>query len=114
MKSKHRKSKRRAVRRGLRAVQGGLSRLRKQIVSPAPPATTEASSAKASPAEAGILRPGTGSLRLPHALAEAGEAEPEETAHSWMPGPVVLSITACALLIIAILTWLISRMPDRP
>jgi len=118
VKPKHRKSKRRTLRRTVRAVHGGLSRLRKQAIGsasddPAPHSDNGAHS------DAGILRPNSGYLRLPEALAEVGETEADDSSSQsglsdWMPGRVVLVITALAIAFIAIIAWFVSRMPDAP
>ncbi|MFN0084435.1 MAG: hypothetical protein ACKVX9_03515 [Blastocatellia bacterium] len=104
LNAKHRKSKRRALRR---AVRGGISRLRKQVR----PETQSAAESSASPAAPGILRPDAASWRLPDGLAEAGESDSQEGAWSWMPGAVVITITALALLFISVIAWFVSRMP---
>ena len=111
MKSKRRKSKRRILER---AVYGGLSRLRKR------PPTADLLPDQEEPVDpnngtnpnAGILRPGTASLRLPTALAEAGETD-SDGPQSWMPGPVVITIAAAAIAFIAIIAWFVSRMPAK-
>jgi hypothetical protein len=108
VKSKRRKSTRRAVRK---VVLGGLSRLRKgpqqgEEVSEPPRDAANANGA-------GILRgPNTRALRLPHALAEAGEYE-EDTPNGWLPGPIVFIITGLAIVFICILTWFVSQMPEK-
>ncbi len=107
MKPKRRKSKRRALRR---TVRGGLSRLRKQIAPPAQAAATDERNGSGS--SAGILRPGSGYLRLPDALAEAGETEADDSP-VWMPGRIVLTITALAVVFIAIIAWFVSQMPVK-
>lgn len=59
--------------------------------------------------EEGIIRPNTGNLRLPDALIEASDNK-ERT---MMPGKVILTITALALIFIAIITWFVSEMPEK-
>jgi hypothetical protein len=105
VKPKHHKSKRRAMRR---AVRGGISRLRKQILPAAQSQAGGASPASSNdlPHEAGVLRPDAASWRLPEGLAEAGDTE----SNGLMPGRVVIVITALALVFIAIITWFVSQM----
>ncbi len=109
VKSKRRKSKRRALRK---AVMGGLSRLRKGP-RPVEEAPEEPPRDAAKTNGAGILRgPTTQALRLPPALAEVSEVE-EESPNGWLPGPIVLIITGIAIVFISLLTWLVSQMPEK-
>lgn len=103
-------SKRRSLRR---AVRGGISRLRKQVLPGNRPA---ADLAPTPPPEAGILRPDAASWRLPNGLMEAGDHDPHPAngRWPWLPGPVVLTITILALLFISLIAWFVSRMPARP
>ena len=91
-----------------RAVRGGISRLRKQIMPAAQPqaAGEPPSSSNNLPQDAGVLRPDAASWRLPEGLAEAGDTE----SNGLMPGRVVIVITALALVFIAIITWFVSQM----
>lgn len=111
MKSKRRKSTRRALRR---AVYGGFSRLRKTIGENDPPPSIKSAdpSVNGSVQLPGVLRPKTGSLQLPGALAEAGDAEPDPP-HPWLPGPIVIFITAAATLFIIVIAWFVSQMPEK-
>src|SRR5215813_118343 len=111
MKTNGRKSKRRTLGR---AVDGGLSRLRKQplLISPLPAEAELIRSNNGSNPDAGILRQGTDALRLPSALAEAGETD-SEGSPGWMPGPVVITVATAAVIFIAIITWFVSQMPAK-
>jgi hypothetical protein len=48
-------------------------------------------------------------LRLPEALAEAGEAE----SNSLIPGGAVSVIAILAIAFIAIMAWFVSQMPEK-
>src|SRR5262245_11483490 len=111
MKSNRRKSKRRILER---AVYGGLIRLRNKPspVNDLPKKEESADSRNGTNSGAGILRPGTTNLRLPAALAEAGESD-SNGSQTWMPGPVVIFITAAAIAFIAIIAWFVSQMPAK-
>ncbi|MDX2033724.1 MAG: hypothetical protein SF339_23815 [Blastocatellia bacterium] len=110
LNAKHRRSKRRALRR---AVRGGISRLRKQVLHEKPSATPSDAEPSASHHEAGVLRPDAASWRLPDGLAEAGEND-NHAGHGWIPGPVVVTITLAALLFSSLIAWFVSQMPEKP
>jgi hypothetical protein len=80
--------------RARQAVRGGTARL-----TPAPESSTTDQSE-----ELWIHRPNTGKLRLSPELMEARGKE-----SSLRPGPVVVLITALALIFILIITWLIAH-----
>ncbi|MGE0103155.1 MAG: hypothetical protein AB7H86_02260 [Blastocatellales bacterium] len=56
----------------------------------------------------GILRQETYDLQLPDALAEAGDNSPSRL----LPGPIVTTILIVAVILISIVAWLVSRMPE--
>ena len=103
MAVKWRKRARRGRRRLLQAVKGGTLRLRKK------PRATAAPDAAEEPPRAGILRFNSEESRLPEALAEAGETEP----NGLMPGRVVSVIAILAIVFIAIMAWFVSQMPEK-
>jgi hypothetical protein len=65
--------------------------------------------ATAKPHPAGIRRFSSEGLRLPEALAEAGETESD----GLMPGRVVSVITIVAVIFISIMAWFVSQMPEK-
>lgn len=100
---------RRFRRQERKVVSGGTTRLVK------PPAVAVAEQSNKPPISAnddGMLRLKADTLRLPSALAEASETG-ESGQSGMMPGRVVLTITAAAIVFIAVITWFISRMPGK-
>jgi hypothetical protein len=96
------RTKRRRLRL-LQAVKGGTLRLRKEPqAAPAPAAAEE-------PAREGVLRFDSEGLRLPEALAEAGETE----SNGLKPGWVVSVIAILAVVFIAIIAWFVSQLPEK-
>src|SRR5690349_6095493 len=90
-----------------KVVHGGTTRLRKPASMLAHGETDrplDESQSLAAPAmnDDGVLRANK-SNRLPSALAEASEHD-EHVRNSWMPGPLVSTITLLALAFIAIIT----------
>ena len=55
----------------------------------------------------GVMRPDTGSLRVPSDLSD------EDNSRSLLPNKVVLVIALLALVFIAIIAWFVSRMPPK-
>jgi hypothetical protein len=55
------------------------------------------------------MRLDSGELRLPEALAEAGETE----SNGLLPGRVVSVIAILAIVFIAIMAWFVSQMPEK-
>jgi hypothetical protein len=103
MAVKRDKRTKRRGRRLLQAVKGGTLRLRKEPqAAPAPAAAEE-------PPRAGVLRFDSEGLRLPEALAEAGETE----TNGPKPGRVVSVIAMLAVVFIAIMAWFVSQMPEK-
>lgn len=89
-------------RRARKRVSGGVTKLTssKPAFAVAPDTSTGA--------DDGVLRMES-AAQLPAALAEAGDnSEPGIS-----PGPLVLLITALAVLFIIIITWFIARMPAK-
>jgi hypothetical protein len=97
------KKPKRMRRRVIQAVKGGTLRLRKE---PKAKATPEAGE---EPRPAGILRFDSEGMRLPEALAEAGESE----SNGLLPGRVVSVIAILAVVFIAIIAWFVSQMPEK-
>ena len=93
----------RRTRRILQAVKGGTLRLRKE------PRAAAAPDAEEKLPRGGILRFDSKDLRLPEALAEAGETE----SNGFMPGRVVSVIAILAIIFIAIIAWFVSQMPKK-
>ncbi len=101
----------RGKRQLLRAVQGGPFGMRRRSDPATSPLASSAELGEAAPrgSSAGILRFDDQQARLPESLAEAGEAEDE----GMMPARVVIVITTLAIAFIAIITWFVSRMPQK-
>jgi hypothetical protein len=97
MAVKRNKRTRRGRSRLSHAVKGGTFRLRKE---PQPAAENP---------HTGALRFDSEESRLPEALAEASETASTD----FMPGRVMLVITILAVVFIAIITWFVSRMPQK-
>src|SRR5215510_9426328 len=103
MAVKRDKRTKRRRRRHLQAVKGGPLRLRKEPQASAAPAAAE------EPTHTGVLRFDSEGLRLPEALAEAGETE----SNGLKPGWVVSAIAILAVVFIAIIAWFVSQMPEK-
>lgn len=103
MAVKRGKRTKRVRRRALQAVKGGMLRLRKK------PQAEAAPDATAAPPRAGSMRLDSEGLRLPEALAEAGEAESK----GLIPGGAVSVIAILAIVFIAIMAWFVSQMPEK-
>ena len=97
------KRTRRGRRRAPHAVKGGTHRLRKE------PHAAAAPYAAAEFPRAGSMRFDSEELRLPEALAEAGEAESK----GLIPGGAVSIIAILAIVFIAIMAWFVSQMPEK-
>lgn len=109
MAMKQGRLKKRLRRTVRKVISGGTTRL----VKPAAVTIAQQSHDPVIPAsDEGLLRLTTETLRLPSALAEASETS-ESGRHWMMPGRVMLTITTAAIAFIAIITWFISRMPEK-
>jgi len=97
------KRTKRGSRRLLQAVKGGALRLRKE------PRAAAAPDAAEEPPRAGVLRFDSEGLRLPEALAEAGETE----SNDFRSDRVMWVITILAIVFIAIMAWFVSQMPEK-
>jgi hypothetical protein len=109
---KHHKQWRRQWRK---VVRGGTTRLRKPKPTLPPGGSNmppdESQSLVAPAVDDGVLR-AKKSNHLPTALAEASEHD-ERARKSWLPGPLVGTITLLALAFIAVITWFIAQMPNK-
>jgi hypothetical protein len=98
-----------------KVVRGGTTRLRKPKSTLAPGGSNvppgESLSLAAPASNDGVLRANQ-SNHLPTALAEASEHD-ERAGKSWLPGPLVGTITLLALAFIALITWFIAQMPNK-
>jgi hypothetical protein len=103
MAVKRSKRTKRGRRRATQAVKGGTLRLRKE------PQAEAAPRAAAELPRAGSMRFDHEELRLPEALAEAGEAE----SNGLIPGGAVSIIAILAIVFIAIMAWFVSQMPEK-
>jgi len=56
----------------------------------------------------GILRQETRELHLPDALAEAGD----QSQSRLLPGPIMTIIIIVTVILISIIAWMVSRMPE--
>ncbi|MGE0885318.1 MAG: hypothetical protein AB7P14_17370 [Blastocatellales bacterium] len=97
-------------RNRLRAVKGGLAKLTKLTSQPDSQKQTALSSTneQSSGLDYGLLRQDGSKLRLPTALADAGEGERE----GLMPSALAFFIIFMAVVFIAIVAWRISEMPS--
>src|SRR5262245_49573215 len=102
--SRNKKSRSRR-RRLLQAVKGGPFRLRKRGRAAIPAPTGNGATASS----AGVLRPDSDGWRLPEGLAEAGETE----SNGLMPGRVMFVITVLSIVLISIMAWFVSQMPEK-
>jgi hypothetical protein len=102
MAVKRDKRTKRRRRRLLQAVKGGTLRLRKEPQTAPAPAAEE-------PPRAGSMRLNSEELRLPGALAEAGETE----SNGLKPGRAVAIIATLSIVFIAIMAWFVSQMPEK-
>lgn len=103
------------LRKRKRAVKGGLAKLvARSAESSSENSTVELTAELQSSAQpnsnVGVLRQDNSQLRLPNALAEAGESENT----GWMPSSLVLFVVGLAVIFIAVISWLISNMPANP
>lgn len=94
MKLRHRKKRLRQF------VKGGTTRLINPEIAQAQEALKAASN--------GVLRQETRELQLPDALVEASDTSPTRI----LPGPFMTTIIILALILITVIAWLVSRMPE--
>ncbi len=99
-------------RKRLRAVKGGLAKLTRLTTHhDSSKATAHSKSTQANDHlndnNSGVLRQDSAQLRLPTALADAGDSE----ADGLMPSGLALFIIFAAAVFIAMIAWRISEMP---
>src|SRR5262245_50092778 len=103
MAVKRNRTTKRRRRRLLQAVKGGTFRLRKEPQVAASPDAAE------EPPRTGVIQFDAEGLRLPEALAEAGETE----SNNLRSGRAVWVIAILAIAFIVIMAWFVSQMPEK-
>lgn len=106
MAVKQKKLAQRLRKRLRKVVRGGTTRLRNTGPQLGPAAANDATPPVNNE---GVLRLNNNQLRVPTALAEAGERHHDH----WWPSTLVLVLTALAVAFISIITWFVAQMPTK-